>query len=219
MTKPTITPRRAAAVAALALVLLLAAAGALAQGWTESGDAGSLVSTAQVTVGSGAFTSIAGLLAAHNDVDVYCVQLTSVPPAGLPLVALNPCAMMADPSVYLFDANGFGLSANMTCSGGMKQVTAPPTSLAPGLYYVAVANYDWLPHSTGGDIFPMAFTGPLLPTGPGAGSPLNGWTGPLTVTGPTVYTLTVNQNFLGFCEQATAEENTNWGSLKARYGD
>lgn len=216
------TPNPARSLLAAAVVLCVAAgpvaSAAKAQGWTETGDAGNLVATAQTTVGTGSFTSIAGLLAAHDDVDVFCVQLTSVPPAGLPLVALNPCAMMADPSVYLFDAGGLGLSANMTCSGGMKQVTAPPTSLAPGLYYVAVAHYDWLPNSTGGDIFPFAFTGPLLPTGPGAGSPLSGWTGPLTVTGPTVYTLWVNQNFLGFCELATADESTTWGSLKARYG-
>ncbi len=206
---------------ALALALLAGAVApaARAQSWTESGDAGEFVATAQVTTGAGGLSSLAGVLSAHGDVDVYCVQLTAVPPVGLPLVSLNPCTAMADPGVYLFDAGGLGLSANLTCAGGQKEVPAPPTSLAPGLYYVAVAHYDWQPSSAGGNIFPFAFTGPLLPTGPGAGSALNNWVGPLTFVGPTSYTLTLNPSFLGFCELATATETMSWGALKARYDD
>lgn len=204
---------------AFGLACLLSIQVATAQTWNESGDAGSLVGTAQVTTGSGAIATINGILAAHDDVDVFCLQLTATPPAGLPLVALNPCAMMADPSVYLFDANGIGLDANMTCAGGMKQVVAPNVSLAPGLYYAAVAHYDWLPQSTGGDIWQTSFTGPLLPNGPGAGSPLIAWAGPLTFTPSTAYTLSVNTNFFDFCELATASELTSWGSLKVRYGN
>lgn len=198
---------------------LLLVRNAGAQTWAEAGDAGSLVGTAQVTTGSGAIATITGLLADHDDVDVYCLQLTATPPAGSPLVALNPCAAQVDPSVYLFDASGIGLTANQTCAGGMKQVVAPNVSLAPGLYYVAVAHWDTFPQSAGGGIWPLSLTGPLLPTGPGAGSPLLGWLGPGTSVLPYAYTLSVNTNYFSYCELATALEPMSWGSLKARYGN
>lgn len=202
-----------------ASALLVAAPAARAQTWAEAGDAGSLVSTAQVTTGTGGLSVITGTLSQHSDVDVYCVQLTAVPPAGLPIVSLNPCTMMSDPSVYLFSASGIGINANMTCAGGMKEVTTPNVSLTPGLYYVAVAHYDWMPGSVGGDIWQPAFTGPLLPNGTGAGSALDHWTGPMTFVPATNYTLTPHPGFIGFCELATAEEMLSWGALKATYGD
>ena len=74
-----------------ALILLGVAAlapTARAQTWTEVGDAGDLIATAQTTVGAGAITQITGSLPLSDDVDLYCVRLTSVPPAGTPLVQL-----------------------------------------------------------------------------------------------------------------------------------
>lgn len=215
-------PRRTPTDARLPLLVTLfalLAAVAQAQSWSEAGDAGELVGTAQVTTGTGGLSLLTGTLSAHNDIDVYCIQLTAVPPAGLPLVSLNPCASMADPSVYLFSSAGLGVNANMTCAGGMKEVTAPNVSLSPGLYYVAVAHYDWMPDSLGGNIWQQAFTGPLLPNGPGAGSALNGWVGPQTFTPATGYTLTLHPGFIGFCELATAADGLSWGTLKATFGN
>ncbi len=208
---------RVAAFGILALVLAAAPA-AFAQTWTETGDAGDLVGTAQSTIGTGALMNIAGVLSGHGDVDVYCVHLTSVPPAGLPLVSVA-CAAHADPTPYLFDAAGMGINTNMTCAGGLKQAVAPYYSLAPGLYYVAIAAGDWLPQSAGGSIWQMLYSGPMAPNGPGAGSPLTGWVGPSSVTAPAAYTLILNQNFTGYCDAATPIENSSWGSLKARFGN
>jgi hypothetical protein len=200
------------------LAALLAAPAARAQTWTEAGDAGELVGTAQSTSGSGSLTSINGVLSGHGDVDVYCVQLTSVPPSGLPLVWVS-CASHADPTPYLFSAAGIGLDANMTCAGGLKETVAPNISLVPGQYYVAVAHGDWLPQSAGGAIWQMLFTGPMWPNGPGAGSPLTGWVGPLTFTAPAAYTLVLNPNYFVYCDTATPVESSTWGALKAQFGN
>lgn len=201
-----------------ALLVLVAASAAFAQSWTETGDAGELVGAAQSTNGSGALTSINGVLSGHGDVDLYCVQLTSVPPAGLPLVSVA-CAGHSDPTPYLFSAAGIGLDANMTCAGGLKETVAPNISLSPGQYYVAIAHGDWLPQSAGGNIWQMLFSGPMWPNGPGAGSPLTGWTGPLSVTAPAAYTLILNPNYFVYCDTATPVESSTWGALKARFGN
>ena len=199
------------------LAALLVVPAAFAQTWTEAGDAGDLVATAQVTAGVGPLVTINGVLSGHGDVDVYCIQLSATPPAGLPLVSIN-CLAMADPTIYLFSAASLGLNANMTCALGVKQVVAPNVSLAPGMYYVAVAAFDRLPQSIGGDIWQTVLSGPLAPNGPGAGSPLIGWAGPSTFVSPVPYTLNVNPNYFNFCDAVTSSEATSWGSLKARYG-
>jgi hypothetical protein len=202
--------------AVLVLGGVLAVAPLMAQTWAEAGDAGSLVITAQVTSGNGPFQVITGALAAHDDVDVYCFQLAAVPPQGQPLASI-PCTMHAEPSLYVFDANGLGVDANMTCAGGTKTVAASG-SMAPGLYYLAVAHGDYLPTSAGGAIWNLTYGNHLAPNGPGAASPLTGWTGPVSVAAPYPYQLNLWWNWVNWCELATADESTSWGSLKARYG-
>jgi hypothetical protein len=68
-------------LAALAAAALLAASAASAQVWTEDGDAGDLLGSAQVTLGVGGLATIDGVLSEHDDVDLYCIQLTATPPA------------------------------------------------------------------------------------------------------------------------------------------
>lgn len=204
--------------AALLLAIVAAAPAVRAQTWTENGDAGELVGTAQSTTGNGSLTSISGTLSSHGDVDVYCVQLTSVPPTGLPLVSVA-CAMHADPTPYIFAASGLGVDTNMTCSGGLKQAVAPNFSLVPGQYYVAIAHGDYSADSAGGNIWQVAYAGPMWPNGPGAGSPLTGWVGPLNVVAPVNYTLILNPNYFVYCDTATPVETSSWGALKARFGD
>ncbi len=204
--------------AALLLSFVAAGPAARAQTWTEAGDAGELVGTAQSTSGSGSLTSISGTLSSHGDVDMYCVQLTSVPPSGLPLVSVA-CTMQADPTPYIFAASGLGVDTNMTCAGGLKQAVAPNFSLVPGQYYVAIAHGDYSANSAGGNIWQVAYAGPMWPNGPGAGSPLTSWIGPLTVVAPAPYTLILNPNYFVFCDTATPVETSSWGALKARFGD
>lgn len=201
---------------ALAAAALLAAPVASAQVWTEIGDAGDLLGTAQVTLGAGGLTTIDGVLAEHDDIDLYCIQLTATPPAGLPLVSLQ-CAQDAGPSPWLFDAVGMGVRANQICAGGMKVLTAPNVSLAPGLYYVAVSHVTYPPSSALGNIWQTPVFGPTSPDGPGAGSGLLSWIGPLSYVPPTSYQMTLG--WMTYCDGATPAEQSSWSTLKSMYGD
>lgn len=208
----TLAPRT---LITFALLALLAAAPARAQIWSESPDAGDLVSTAQVTAGAGALTQIQGFLASPTDVDVYCVRLTATPPAFSALIGLN-CAAIQGPNVWLFDAAGNGIASNNTCSGGSKQIIAPNTSLPPGNYYVAVSYYDYDPQSALGAIWAPGPPFWRAPDGPGAAGTLIGWAGTPNVQPINPYQVFFNPGF-AFCESATATSSQPWGTLKIRY--
>lgn len=210
-------PRRAQGVGLSLAALLAVACPAAAQTWAEFGDAGELVATAQVTAGSGLFTSITGELSQRGDVDIYCLQLLAVPPMNQPLATIL-CSTHADPSLYLFDATGLGVNANLTCAGGLKVVVATST-MAPGLYYLAVAHDGEMPQTANGPIWNATYAGHVPPDGPGAGWPLTGWVGPSLFVPPYPYQLNLYSNWVGYCEEATPVEGLNWGSLKATYGN
>ncbi|MBM4131340.1 hypothetical protein FJ250_10010 [bacterium] len=125
--------------------------------------------------------------------------------------------MNAHPNLYLFDAGGMGINANMTCSGSMKQVIAPG-SLAPGYYYLGVSHGSYLASANSGSIWNLSYSGPLVPNGPGAGSPLTYWVGPNSVVPPYGYQLNLNANWFGYCETATSSESVTWGALKSIFG-
>ena len=74
--------RRHFTLTALAVGMVVLTAPAHAQVWNEVGDAGPFPATAQQTVGAGLLTTIRGNLASASDVDMYCIHLTAVPPAG-----------------------------------------------------------------------------------------------------------------------------------------
>ena len=213
-------PRRPAHPASLATILLLTVAAlapaAVAQVWSESGDAGDLVASAQGTAGAGPLTTLTGTLSSHGDIDVYCIDMVATPPAATPLVSIM-CALNSDPSLWLFDASGVGVMANGTCAGGMKIVPAPNYSLTPGTYYIAFSHADYLPSSSGGAIWASSWTGFHTPDGSGAASPLVSWTGPSTFVVARNYSLTLN--WMAFCDPPTPTDATSWGSLKALYGN
>jgi hypothetical protein len=200
---------------ALALLMMVLVPAARAQVWSEVGDAGDLVSTAQATVGSGGLTAIHGFLASPMDVDLYCIRLSAVPPAGQPLIGLQ-CAGLMDPSVWLFDAAGQGVFTNETCAGGNKTILAPSVSLAPGTYYVAVSYFGVGPSSAGGAIWLSALPGQRAPDGPGAAGPLAAWTGIPTVSPLNPYLLSLT--LMQYCDAATAVAPSTWGALRIRYG-
>jgi hypothetical protein len=203
-------------VAALVLVSLFAASAAHAQIWVESGDAGDLVPTAQVTVGPGALIQIQGSLASATDVDVYCVRVVTQTPQSVALIGLN-CTVVQGPNVWLFDAAGNGLASNGTCSGGAKQIPAL-TSLPPGNYYVAVSYYDYDPQSAGGAIWLPLPPSTRAPDGPGAGGTLTGWAGTPNVQPLNPYQVYFNPDYFAFCEAATPVSRPTWGALKLYYG-
>ena len=204
------------ALGAIAFALLAFAPAAQAQVWNEAGDAGPLVSSAQATVGAGPLATINGSLSSPTDVDLYCVQLSAVPPASLPLVTLQ-CAGQMDPNVWLFDAAGVGVFTNATCAGGNKTILAPNVSLLPGTYYVAVSYSGVDPSSAAGAIWLPALPGQRAPDGPGAAGALTAWSGTPTVSPLNPYQ--INLMFMQYCDAATAVTTATWGSLKIRYGN
>ncbi len=163
-------------IAVLALAGLLSTAG-FAQ-WVEVGDAGQLVGTAQAT-GAGALSTISGSVAG-SDVDMYAIQIT------------NPAAFSAsvsgtgDSQLFLFNGAGRGVVHNDDSAGVLSAFGG---SLVPsaGTYYIAITGYNRDATSAGGLIWNNTpFTGERAPDGPGAASPLTGWTG---THGFTSYTL------------------------------
>lgn len=199
---------------ALSLALLVAAAAAQAQVWAESGDAGDLVATAQQTAGTGALITINGSLASPTDVDMYCVHVTAVPPAGSAMVQLA-CAVISGPNVWMFDAAGNGVFVNETCQGGFKTILAPNVSLPTGTYYLAVSYSEVDPNSAGGPIWLPALPGQRAPDGPGSAGSVIGWGGTPNVQPINPYRLTLS--YMGYCSAATPTANPTWGSLKSHY--
>lgn len=215
----TATPvnrRFPAAAFALALLALALAPSARAQTWNEVGDAGDLVSSAQVTVGTTGLSAVNGSLQFDADVDVYCVRLNATPPAGLPLVWMN-CVLINGPQVWLFDAAGNGIATNMLCSGGQKLIVAPNFSLTPGNYYVAVAYSGMEPQSAGGAIWVPNVLAQHAPDGPGAGQPLISWTGAANPQPQNPYSLGLYSSWFSHCDAATPAAKPTWGALKLRY--
>jgi hypothetical protein len=201
--------------AAIVLFALATATGVRAQVWNEVGDAGDLIGTAQSTAGLGPLTTINGALGSANDVDLYCIKIPNVPPAGALLVGLQ-CVMMQGPSVWPFDASGNGVFATSTCVAGYKAILATSTSLAPGTYYVAVAYSGMEPYSNGGAIWVPGSLPQRTPDGPGGAFPLSSWVGAGSAQPINPYTITLQ--YVAYCDTSTPTIGRTWGSLKIRYG-
>ncbi len=199
-----------AAALALAATLMLAGS-ARAQVWNEAGDAGDLPATAQVTTGSGPLTTINGNLASPTDVDMYCVHVTD--PAAFS--ACLQCVVIQGPNLWVFDANGNGISAVTTCQAGCKLVTGATVTSA-GTYYVAVAYDAIYPYAGAGVMWNPAYTTQRSPDGPGAAGVVSSWAGTPNPQPQNPYTIT----FYGgatYCSAATPALGHTWGRLKQIY--
>ena len=201
-------------LAAACVLTLAIATPALAQTWNENGDAGDVVSTAQLTLGSGPLTGINGQLTSPTDVDLYCIHLSAVPPAGLPIVQLN-CIINNGPHIYLFDGSGNGVFIDETCSSGEKTILAPNVSLAPGTYFVGVSYQGVTPQSLGGPIWIAGIPGQRSPDGVGAAAPLIGWAGSPDVEPLNPYHITLA--FMNYCDAPVPTRRQTWGALKQHY--
>jgi len=155
----------------VAVVLAFAAGPAMAQLWTEVGDAGELPGTAQVVLGSGSLTTITGAFTQTN-ADMF--QIKIVDPAGF-----SAYVDAADNQAFLFDAAGMGVYGNDDISSTVYDAYLPtgnansPTT--PGLYYLGVVSANVDPFSAAGRIFPNTWPDVYGPTGPGGGSPITHW--------------------------------------------
>ncbi len=194
----------------LALALLPAPRAARAQTWSEPADAGSLVGTAQVTVGTGTLTMIQGQLATDTDVDVYCIDV--VDPAQFFAGLL--CSTHADPDLSLFAPNGQGLALATSCAFGYKGIPAGFVP-GPGTYYLAVSGSGGLALSGAAMIWLPGIFPTRAPDGPGVGGALTGWGGSPARPGTGVYT--VNLAGVSACSLVVPSRGSSWGILKVRY--
>ena len=159
-------------IRSLAVVLVLTPA-AFAGTHVESGDAGDLTSTGQLTVGSGSLDTITGTLPTDADNDLLAITITN---PGAFFANLTPLATFADPDIWLFDAAGFGLSHSDIVQGGSSTVSGANV-LTPGLYYVGVSSDGAEAFSLGGQMWSTGPANTRGPDGPGALLPLTSWGG------------------------------------------
>lgn len=156
---------------------------ALAAPWAEVGEAGDLPGSAQVTVGVGSLDTISGLSdASTEDKDLYLIYIEAGGgfSANVASTRTDGSGTADDTKLYILDAAGFGIAADddsSTTGGSFDagiQVGDPlVASLPAGLYLLGVTDFNYVPTSATGAIFPGG--GPVGPTGPGGGDPMTGW--------------------------------------------
>ncbi len=167
-----------------ALVAALSSGYAQAATFTEMGDAGETLSTAQVIQGSQPLESISGTLpeSISGGADLFKIFLTG----GGTFSATTVGGASFDTQLLLFNSKGIGIYGNDNASLTLEnnQSTLPKGDFSPtksGLYYLAISGFDYDPVSDQGEIFPdpgLPFSQVFGPTGPGGGSPLSGFAGP-----------------------------------------
>jgi hypothetical protein len=188
----------------IALVTILACGSvALADTWSEVGDAGNLPATAQVPTGANPLTAISGSIASSGDADMYLIFISS--PATFSATTVGTGGSLSDTQLFLFTAAGLGVYANdddaaCLCTRSMLPAGHALSPTTPGLYYLAISSFDTDPSSPGGLIFPSSpFTAVQGPTGPGGGSAVSSWAGS---SGSGTYT--INLTGAGFAGGGTA---------------
>jgi len=149
--------------------------------WTEIGDAGQLISTAQLTVGSDPLTEINGNISNPNDVDLYEIFINAPSSFSASMNWPSGTVDFVDAELFLFDAAGLGVAWNDDTAGPDFRPEIPagsavqPTTI--GIYYLGIAAFDNMPVSSGGLIFINSLDDPTGPDGPGAAFPVSDWTG------------------------------------------
>lgn len=170
-------------------IAILSAAAAAGPDWTEVGDAGSFVSSAQTPLGAGTISTISGSLGGEGETgdfeDMYIIRVDE--PTSFRLELLNP---NFDAQLFLFNitlaGGGLGLLANDNADA--NTVNPVLTSIAtdgsnavldlPGIYAVAVAGAGRSPVSDAGLIFDFASPTEISGAdGPGGLLRHTGWVG------------------------------------------
>lgn len=171
----------------------------------ESKDAGQTLNTAQVIPsGSALLEFLAGALA-DNDADLFQIFLTGGQTFSATTISLEtlvdlpvnqllgaPTALLEDPQLFLFDAEGKGIYGNDDSFGSL-QPTLLSGEFSPsqsGLYYLAIASAGYNPVSNNGDIFATGTNDVLESTGPGGELPLSGFAGTSATRGTYAIALT-----------------------------
>ncbi|MBW4474435.1 MAG: DVUA0089 family protein [Stenomitos rutilans HA7619-LM2] len=190
----------APAVAVSVLAVGLSAVQAQAVTFSQVGDTGQTLDTAQVIPGgTQSLDAITGTLSSPNVVNLFRLVLAGGQTFSATTINANtlielpidqqlgsPTALLPDPQLFLFDAAGRGVYGNDD-SFGTAQASLPSGSfspVAPGTYFLAIASSGYNPISAGGSIFgsPDA-SGILAANGSGSAAPLTGFTGDGTAGG------------------------------------
>ena len=172
------------AVSVPLFTLALLANPAHAVDWTEIGDAGKLLSTAQEPTGDDRLRNIYGTISTNNDVDLYRIYVSNPTTFS---AAVNSTSSELDSALVLFNDGGYALYGNDDAMLGTRDAGLPAGHVngpqAAGWYNLAVFALGTPPVS-GGDFTPDNYMFPnvsspytqiLTATGPGGASPLTGW--------------------------------------------
>lgn len=152
--------------------------------WTEVGDAGQVLNTAQEPTGDGRLRNIYGTLSTNNDVDLYKLYISNPTTFS---AAVNSTSGDLDSALVLFNEGGYALYGNDDAMLGTRDAGLlagnPHGPQAEGWYNLAVIPLGTPPVSGGGFtpdhyMFPNVsspYTQILTATGPGGASSLTGW--------------------------------------------
>ncbi len=139
--------------------------------WTEVGDAGQTVPTAQITLGTGTLKLIDGELVTGDDADIYCIRITNVSQ-----FYANSGASF-DAQLFLFTMSGVGIAMADQNGGGGQAILDGTFVPAPGDYLLAISRYNNDPIDFVGDMIwnntPRNVQ--RAPDGPSATDVLFGW--------------------------------------------
>lgn len=180
----TVGPARLAWFCILSLLFL--GRPSYATTFTETGDAGNVPNTAQVTTGVEPLTEIAGTLSptSGDGQDMYLIHIDG----GGTFSATTVGGVAGfDSELFLLGINGKGVYANDDVVGYDAPATLPAghalTPITSGDYYLAITQCCSEPASAGGQIFPVSDTfnnhnsDVNGPTGAGGALSITGYSG------------------------------------------
>lgn len=165
------------------LFTVLSSSQAQAFTFTESGDAGELLNTAQVITSDISsermpLESISGTIS--GDADLFQIFLTD----SQTFSATTVGGASFDTQLFLFDSEGMGIYGNDNATPKLNQSTLPTGGFSPtasGIYYLAISGFDYDPVSATGKIFAdfpeVSFDQVVGSTGPGGKLPLSSFDG------------------------------------------
>lgn len=188
----------------------IAAPTAFAGVWSEAGDAGQTIGTAQVTGGAGTLTAIQGTIQSDTDVDLYCIHI--IDPSTFS--ATLTCGTFAQNDLWLFNSGGIGREGNDACQFSAVLLTSAFVS-GVGTYYLGISADGADAFSAGGNIWlTPAVQGARAPDGPGGAQPLINWAGTSAVTS-ILYSIQLAG--CAFCDAPVPDSPGTWGRIKSFY--
>lgn len=131
----------------LILALSISATGAFAADWNEIPDAPELL-PGQITVGAGPLDRINGEVVSDGDRDLYCIRVTNY--TAFRATTVGQPGTLSDTQLFLFDANGMGVTHNDDSAGGARSTLTSIFLTSNGIYHIGISAYNGDPNSAGG---------------------------------------------------------------------